>query len=382
MAAEGEELTRLVVLMHRFLKTSGALYYQEIWNTLQREFASELSNTVITEINDSIKHLNISAFAISINGDNYSTERIYQIIAEGDYFGDTVEYQTFLKALESLPLMPQLFWQQFYAYTVDAVELVSLLFDTILAVEQSEKYSAMYAPELVYERCIYCLSVSGKFTSEEHIFPESLGNDELVLPKGFVCDVCNNQTLSKLDSTLTNFAPIAQLRVIYVSYTKKGKLPIAYIGDTTIKKTRPGHIQFQSQSEIVTQIEEQVNGRTKVSFQLTGGKFEPRLIARAFYKIALGLVALEHGKEYACNSKFDRARGFILNGHSFANNLLLCTRGVPNPQVQANSLMLDEGTPFAISVFGVIAMFNLEEQPIFILNKTLSEAHFVSLSLS
>ena len=28
--------------------------------------------------------------------------------------------------------------------------------------------------------------------SEEHIIPKSLGNDELILPKGIICDKCNN----------------------------------------------------------------------------------------------------------------------------------------------------------------------------------------------
>lgn len=40
-------------------------------------------------------------------------------------------------------------------------------------------------------KCILC-NDGLSFTSEEHIVPESLGNDILVLAKGWVCDVCNN----------------------------------------------------------------------------------------------------------------------------------------------------------------------------------------------
>lgn len=29
-------------------------------------------------------------------------------------------------------------------------------------------------------------------TSEEHIIPKSLGNDELILKRGTICDKCNN----------------------------------------------------------------------------------------------------------------------------------------------------------------------------------------------
>lgn len=39
--------------------------------------------------------------------------------------------------------------------------------------------------------CIFC-GASGPFTSEEHIVPHSLGNDLVVLSKGWVCDSCNN----------------------------------------------------------------------------------------------------------------------------------------------------------------------------------------------
>ena len=38
--------------------------------------------------------------------------------------------------------------------------------------------------------CIFCGEL-GPFTSEEHIVPHSLGNDLVVLAKGWVCDSCN-----------------------------------------------------------------------------------------------------------------------------------------------------------------------------------------------
>lgn len=41
-------------------------------------------------------------------------------------------------------------------------------------------------------RCIFCKSGSDGSVSREHILPESLGNRDHVLPKGWVCDKCNN----------------------------------------------------------------------------------------------------------------------------------------------------------------------------------------------
>jgi HNH endonuclease len=41
-------------------------------------------------------------------------------------------------------------------------------------------------------RCIFCKKNSENSVSVEHIIPESLGNIDHVLPKGIVCDACNN----------------------------------------------------------------------------------------------------------------------------------------------------------------------------------------------
>jgi len=41
-------------------------------------------------------------------------------------------------------------------------------------------------------RCIFCKATSDECVSVEHIIPESLGNIEHLLPKGWVCDTCNN----------------------------------------------------------------------------------------------------------------------------------------------------------------------------------------------
>jgi hypothetical protein len=44
----------------------------------------------------------------------------------------------------------------------------------------------------------------GGITSEEHPVPESIGNHELVLPRGVVCDRCYNGPLAALDEALVD----------------------------------------------------------------------------------------------------------------------------------------------------------------------------------
>ena len=65
----------------------------------------------------------------------------------------------------------------------------------------------------------------------------------MVLPKGFVCKNCNNGVLARLDEVLRNCPFFAIQRVLYVPFDKKGKLPKARLGTTTLKKSSPTNIQ-------------------------------------------------------------------------------------------------------------------------------------------
>ncbi len=45
----------------------------------------------------------------------------------------------------------------------------------------------------------FCKQCSDLSNSVEHIIPESLGNKNHVLPKGIVCDRCNNYFTLKIE---------------------------------------------------------------------------------------------------------------------------------------------------------------------------------------
>jgi len=51
-------------------------------------------------------------------------------------------------------------------------------------------------------QCIFCHKDSSNSKSVEHIIPESLGNKEHLLPKGYVCDACNNYFSIKIEKEL------------------------------------------------------------------------------------------------------------------------------------------------------------------------------------
>ncbi len=61
--------------------------------------------------------------------------------------------------------------------------------------------------------------------SREHIIPESLGNKSHTLPKGAVCDKCNNYFASKIEKKVLELPYFKSLRGRNVIETKKGKIP-------------------------------------------------------------------------------------------------------------------------------------------------------------
>lgn len=61
-------------------------------------------------------------------------------------------------------------------------------------------------------RCLFCKLPSADSKSIEHIIPESIGNTLHVLPKGVVCDKCNNYFARKIEEPFLNSAAIRTLR--------------------------------------------------------------------------------------------------------------------------------------------------------------------------
>ena len=72
-------------------------------------------------------------------------------------------------------------------------------------------------------QCIFCHKDSSTSKSVEHIIPESLGNKEHILPKGYVCDACNHYFSVKIESQLLAQPYFVSMRRRNDIRTKKGK---------------------------------------------------------------------------------------------------------------------------------------------------------------
>jgi hypothetical protein len=75
-------------------------------------------------------------------------------------------------------------------------------------------------------RCIFCKCDATNSRSIEHIIPESLGNTDHTLPRGIVCDTCNQYFASKVEKPVLDSGVFQFLRSRMNVPSKKGKIPV------------------------------------------------------------------------------------------------------------------------------------------------------------
>ena len=71
--------------------------------------------------------------------------------------------------------------------------------------------------------CIFCQKNSDSSKSVEHIIPESLGNKDIILPKGVVCDTCNQYFATKVEKPLLESTYFQNVRFRNNILSKKGR---------------------------------------------------------------------------------------------------------------------------------------------------------------
>jgi hypothetical protein len=74
--------------------------------------------------------------------------------------------------------------------------------------------------------CLFCRRQNTSFQRVEHPIPESLGNDDFILPPGWVCDACNQYFGAKIEARVLSMPPFSIERAAFSVTTKKGRLPL------------------------------------------------------------------------------------------------------------------------------------------------------------
>ena len=74
--------------------------------------------------------------------------------------------------------------------------------------------------------CIFCKKNSDSSVSVEHIIPESLGNTDYTLPRGWVCDACNNYLSRKVEAPFMNSEYGKRIRFEMKIPSRRGRIPV------------------------------------------------------------------------------------------------------------------------------------------------------------
>ena len=118
-------------------------------------------------------------------------------------------------------------------------------------------------------QCIFCHKDSSNSKSVEHIIPESLGNKHHYLPKGYVCDECNNYFSYKIEKELLSQPYFVSMRFRNEILTKKGRLVrqkmffpgVMKCTEVVIQKTEDGLIVSFDDEEIYEAIKAGKTGK-------------------------------------------------------------------------------------------------------------------------
>jgi hypothetical protein len=173
--------------------------------------------------------------------------------------------------------------------------------------------------------CLYCRS-SGPFSTREHVVPESLGNDDLVLI-GEVCDACQRYFGKEVEKFVLEKTPFAVWRVLLHVRTKKGLLPAIDTSQPERDKGRmpdlhPRHdnVGFTAHNDGSVSVE--IGEDEIIRDIIQGGKKDFKLVltpkklfmlGRFVGKVGLGILATSDAAR-ARDRRFDRLRRYARYG--------------------------------------------------------------------
>lgn len=181
-------------------------------------------------------------------------------------------------------------------------------------------------------RCIFCKKDSAASRSIEHIMPESIGSRRRVLPRGVVCDRCNNYFSRKVEHPVLSHSWIRNLRAWYQVPNKKGNYPslLGHIAGRNVSvgmgKGHDGRLQLTAErsrdADVLTQV---IGGGFERPIIFTIEDDPPRKeMSRFLCKMALETVAElfvsgPKGTESLVDEPyFDNVRNYARYGNNFS----------------------------------------------------------------
>lgn len=298
---------------------------------------------------------------VNYNNKDYTAKDMFADASKGYFFSQN-NLNVITEGLSADPILSRLLVFNFYNYCFEVFKISIQILNILVALKANKHPSHNACNKTV---CIFCKQSDRPFTSSEHIFPESLGNNELVLEPGVVCDICNNRTLSGLDNYLVQFDAINFLRVMHLPYNPKtGKFPSANFQNMAIEKIHPQKVIIKPRHDKYLKFRKEGELAHITGTMIGRKKFYPKVLARSLFKIALEIIALTEGAEKALVARYDKARDFILKGGDFRNYIAMNSEiNTEDGTISYCYQPLQQGSLFELRIFGLIFIFNIEEEP-------------------
>ena len=159
-------------------------------------------------------------------------------------------------------------------------------------------------------RCIFCRGDTTASVSREHIVPESLGNTLWLLPRGVVCDKCNNYFAREVEKPFLMSPAVRSLRFSQELENKRGRVPSIpgiIMPNVPVTVTRHPRINLTS-VDVPQAFYERFAGMKDGSLILPLGGREPpeRVTSRFMAKVAIEALAKrifshDGGQDYICD---------------------------------------------------------------------------------
>jgi len=155
-------------------------------------------------------------------------------------------------------------------------------------------------------RCIYCLEDSGAAKSVAHVISEGIGQNDMVLPKGAVCDACNHYIGHELESVLVAH-PIISIAIQTLHLRGKGGKRRKKLGnvDRTIEKNG---ITIPCEPPVATTRD---GVRRSTIRPLVDPSFDFQRFRRGLHHVALNVVAYQDSVDRALDSSYDPIRSYV-----------------------------------------------------------------------
>lgn len=349
-----KSIEELIVVMGDVLKPNSDLYYSVILNKIEKLNQSNSIKKVLLQFETHYQEILTSGIDLTLNDKNFTSEKAYYfILSKVLEIDDTIAIENEKKMNEN-PVLGKMVWFKAYSFAFDMGQLLLWIYRVFNKENLFPKLPSRK------NHCIYCLTTLSDFSTNEHTIPHSLGNYDSVLPLGWVCDPCQNN-LSSVESKFLETLPFALIKIYTMRYTKQGKFPAVKFANIHLTKVRPNVVKIKNFAGKRGEIKEIEKIGDEIRFQLppVSKDRDHRIISRVLLKAALGITALEKGRKYVLDSKFNAIRDHIHKNKPF-NGKLLIQRTTNNIKGEMKMSFFPNDEIAVFDIFGINILISLQ----------------------